>query len=454
MVSAEKSSTPLNYLYLSNKYSLTCNNYRLKGDVDLSNETETWHPIGQIVRGVGSSGTKDANFAFGYSGIFDGNGHSINGLNIYNSNSRAMEDFRPEFSNLSEHFLKYNILNEQIWNRFTWNSATTVDKSVGVYAGFFAKLDGATIRNLHFANPSIKMNYTDRNIGNEYSPCKEAHSIFAGVLAGSIESHTTNNTSGKTSITNVLVSNANLSITINGCAEQNLTTSSCASYIYVGGLIGYNYSNAKISNCVVKGGDIQACGTQNSYNTKAIRMFVGGMIGFNGSYQCGNYGATNIQKKFKLGLIRSYMADTNLTLNYFHFGKPASGGNAADQNYNSYLGGLIGGSEMGDVTIDSCFSVCKYGYCTNEVMRNTGGGNNDTIGSHPEKTYVQPILGDCVRYALDQYESVVNIINTYYYNGGGVTYRYADNIGVNYSGSGTRNLDWFSSTDCLNFLNG
>lgn len=176
----------------SKPVDMTATNCILGADITL---TKDWESVG-----YGSSNED----GLAYTGTFDGNGHTISGLSL--------------------------------------TKATFAGLGYAPYAGFFGRLNGATVRNVTFDSPSV----TDGS---------------AGVIAGYAENST---------IENCHARNA----TVTGKSEARTTAHN------TGGLVAYTETGVSISNCTVKGRiTSQKVETTNSSNIKGCSGPVGGIVG-------------------------------------------------------------------------------------------------------------------------------------------------------------------------------
>lgn len=175
-----------------NIVDMTATNCILGADITL---TKDWESVG-----YGSSNED----GLAYTGTFDGNGHTISGLKL--------------------------------------TKATFAGLGYAHYAGFFGRLNGATVRKVTFDSPSV----TDG---------------AAGVIAGYAEN---------TEIENCHARNA----TVTGKSEARATAHN------TGGLVAETGAGVSISNCTVKGRiTSQKVETTNSSNIKGCSGPVGGIVG-------------------------------------------------------------------------------------------------------------------------------------------------------------------------------
>ncbi len=165
-------------------------NYKLMSDIDLSKVTKDDKNVGKlgwIPFGYGSDGKWQGSF----SGIFDGNNHSISGLTMKGNTDDSKNGETPYIS-----------------------------------TGLFGRVEGGTLKN-------VNINDADITVSNAATGC----CIHTGILAGFVDSD--EETGANASVENVSVSGKVIFSSPKQTVEENLA---------VGGIIGYA-GKADITNC-------------------------------------------------------------------------------------------------------------------------------------------------------------------------------------------------------------
>ena len=165
-------------------------NYKLMSDIDLSKVTKDDKNVGKlgwIPFGYGTDGKWQGSF----SGIFDGNGHSISGLTMKGNTDGSKNGETPYTS-----------------------------------TGLFGRVEGGTLKN-------VNINDADITVSNAATGC----CIHTGILAGFVDSD--EETGANASVENVSVSGKVIFSSPKQTVEENLA---------VGGIIGYA-GKADITNC-------------------------------------------------------------------------------------------------------------------------------------------------------------------------------------------------------------
>lgn len=227
----------------------------------------------------------------------------------------------------------------------------------------------------------------------------------------------------------------------------------------VGGLVGCTYQDTNITNCVVNGGSIETLLTAES-QTDGGYLLVGGLVGCAGlSGEMIDYPQRNDRLCSDTTITNSF-SNTNIGVEYWNCGLAKN--NGLDQRKQIYLGGITGAARRTNLVINRCFAVLNsstrcYSYAE---VGNTPGQDQATTGY--QQTYInfQPIIGGVhFRDGLSNLDpATMNISNVYYNNSSVNAYgRTFLSKGVNTlvgtSSSAAKSVDWFSSTDCLNWLN-
>ena len=165
-------------------------NYKLMSDIDLSKVTKDDKNVGKlgwIPFGYGTDGKWQGSF----SGIFDGNGHSISGLTMKGNTDDSKNGETPYTS-----------------------------------TGLFGRVEGGTLKN-------VNINDADITVSNAATGC----CIHTGILAGFVDSD--EETGANASVENVSVSGKVIFSSPKQTVEENLV---------IGGIIGYT-GKADITNC-------------------------------------------------------------------------------------------------------------------------------------------------------------------------------------------------------------
>lgn len=165
-------------------------NYKLMSDIDLSKVTKDDKNVGKlgwIPFGYGTDGKWQGSF----SGIFDGNGHSISGLTMKGNTDGSKNGETPYTS-----------------------------------TGLFGRVEGGKLKN-------VNINDADITVSNAATGC----CIHTGILAGFVDSD--EETGANASVENVSVSGKVIFSSPKQTVEENLA---------VGGIIGYA-EKADITNC-------------------------------------------------------------------------------------------------------------------------------------------------------------------------------------------------------------
>ena len=165
-------------------------NYKLMSNIDLSKVTKDDKNVGKlgwIPFGYGTDGKWQGSF----SGIFDGNGHSISGLTMKGNTDGSKNGETPYTS-----------------------------------TGLFGRVEGGTLKN-------VNINDADITVSNAATGC----CIHTGILAGFVDSD--EETGANASVENVSVSGKVIFSSPKQTVEENLV---------IGGIIGYT-GKADITNC-------------------------------------------------------------------------------------------------------------------------------------------------------------------------------------------------------------
>lgn len=215
-------STP-EHLYSVRNYLSA--HFKMINDIDLTAATAEGGDWDYGGRGWNPIGSDNVYGDSEFSGVFDGNGYTIEGLRIYLDNS----------------------------NKPSGNSEDT-------YVGLFANVAG-TVRNLRMTNVNVTNKYY---LNGNYDPYCGAIAATVSVT-GIIENCSVSGTGGSDACCGGLVGYN--SGNIKNCYNEATVTS----YSYAGGIAGLSTgSTAVVSNCYNKG---------NIYGG-----YAGGIVGYNGNY--------------------------------------------------------------------------------------------------------------------------------------------------------------------------
>ena len=165
-------------------------NYKLTSDIDLSKVAQDDKNVGKLGWIPFGYGT-DGKWMGSFSGIFDGNGHSISGLTMKGNTDGSKNGETPYTS-----------------------------------TGLFGRVEGGTLKN-------VNINDADITVSNAATGC----CIHTGILAGFVDSD--EETGANASVENVSVSGKVIFSSPKQTVEENLA---------VGGIIGYA-GKADITNC-------------------------------------------------------------------------------------------------------------------------------------------------------------------------------------------------------------
>jgi len=266
-----------------------------------------------------------------FSGVFDGNGHTISGFTYTAENS----DYIGVFGNISDagrvenvSLVDVNVTGYQYvgglvgYNKGTISNCSSTGNVTGTYdvGGLVGYSNGGSISNCYSTGAVTGssnsyyvgglVGFNDGSISNCYSTGAVTGTSYLGGLTGGNYGN------------------------VNNCYSTGAVSGTCC---YVGGLVGISYDGS-ISNCnstgTVTGGD-------NS-------QYLGGLVGYSGSSisNCNSTGAV-------------------------------TGG-----DYSNYLGGLVGCSYG---NISNCYSTGVV----------TGGYNSDYLGGLVGDIYNYSVVTDC-----------------------------------------------------------
>jgi len=240
-------------------------NYILMNDITFTSANNTaFIPIG-------SSGSS-------FTGIFDGNGHEISGMNVNISSSP--------------------------------------------YAGLFGYVSGAQIKNLGVIDSTV----TATSSSSSSSAC-------AGGIVGYVYS-------------SAIISNCYNTGNVSASATS---TSTSSSYAYAGGMVGYG--SAIISNCYNTG----SVSTSNTSSSQYPYAYAGGIAGsgsiISNCYNTGDVSATSSFSAYAGG-IAGYAGSAITISNCYNTGNVA----IISSPYNSYAGGIVGYAQSSAI-ISNCYNT-------------------------------------------------------------------------------------------------
>ncbi len=255
---------------LAGKYVLTADleftasDFEKRGE--FYNSGQGWKPIGTT--------SKTA-----FTGIFDGNGHSITGLKY---------DYAP---------------------------------SKTIATGLFGYIDGATIRNLNLQDASIRLTVsstkTDYSIAyvggiagyvlnSTIANCRTSGSFSASAKSPYLKDEYTVPYAGGIAgyISNSTIINCHNS----GAVSETASSGDPGPYIYLGGIVGYARSNSTIS-CCTNTGNVSSTLTSNCPSDSSL-IYTGGIVGYlreSTVVTCYNTGKVSDTSSSKYGLLYVYV---------------------------------------------------------------------------------------------------------------------------------------------------
>ena len=243
------------------RYNLS-GNYILMADIDMTNDVAEggdwdcgygWLPIG--------SGSSDY-----FSGIFDGNGHTIKGMRIENSTNE--------------------------------------------YIGLFGCIDDATVKNLRMENPEItgtKVRYAGAVAAVAYS------STLENIAVDNIDFNC-NYYYNSSSYYGGIVGYTTGTCTINSCyTSGTMIIDDATSYTYAGGILGYSSGTTNITNCYNEA-------SISDVNSSYYKSSIGGISCCGTTSKCINTG--KISGAYREGALNCYGSISNC---YYLQGTASSG---------------------------------------------------------------------------------------------------------------------------------
>jgi len=385
-------------------------NYKMTANVNFNNySSEDWNNDGTIdgsnTYGWNPLGTSSIPF----SGIWDGDGHSITNLYI-----------------------------NQSWNN---------------YKGLFGATSSAMIKNLYFEDTSIVGgNYTGTLVGyadstdinnvGSYSTYVNGNSYTGGLVG-----YSNNMTLTTTSSSGTIIGLSNYAGGIVGYSDDGVhiyksysSASIANSYggSGFGGVVGYMNRNGVVGNCYATG---------NIDTPKWGGNYVGGLVGYmnNGSSVYDSYSTSKINAGSYVGGLVGYIKNngSSITNSYALWSTAPYG--------NSSVGGLVGYNKS--ATISNKNGLCEYVQessptaCTisealsiqKNDLRLISDGNNDYIntGLNWNSTTRIRIEGN-LKSGITNMDKITGTLNNYtwigvrdgkfYFGQGGTTFNYGNNV--------------------------
>ncbi len=272
-----------------------------------------------------------------FNGVFDGNGHKISNLTIYNTTTF----YAGLFACIGESGCVKNLILENVDLKGTNYIGAVAGYSLGV-------IENCTVNG--------EINYLSEN----------SYKVFIGGIVGRIDNKIDKCSSNVNIICTELNGEANLgglagyidgeSLSLSDCfAVGNILCESEKSTLYAGGLFGYSGS-INLINCYATG-DITV---NNNYLNNGCHVYVGGFIGRDFSITCsitisngyatGDITATGCEYTYAGGFVGS----GSLTVSNSY----TTGDITATGDYDAYAGGFVGDGE-GTINVTSSYTVSK-----------------------------------------------------------------------------------------------
>lgn len=406
-------------------------NYKLDNDIRLI--TKSWTPIG-------------ANSSGAFTGVFDGNGHTITNLNIGEITNRYdnLGLFAVNNGTISNLTIDANIIgNSENIGIIAGSGTGTISNCItsGNITGSFSSCvggivgKGATISNC-VSNCDINVTYKDASIPT--SP-----SVFIGGIVGHSTGNISNcNFKGSIKVPEVTCCGGIVGYIINGSITncENSSSINVKAY-YLGGIVGYNiYSNIK--GCGNKS-DISFTYPFSLSFDAPVEARIGGLIGYNYGGTTTKYSVTDCYNEGVISL-----SATNTTVggligeNYVQNVKNCyNTGNITNvSKTGACTGGLIGINSKSN--IESCYSegditqtaaplrywttASNYRYANisggligknenNNIIKNcySNGNISTTTKKYPGQNTYYSYSGGLIGYNYSSTENSLAIVNSF-----------------------------------------
>lgn len=239
---------------------------------------------------------------------------------------------------------------------YTLKNATFPYENINTYGiGLFAKLDGATIKNVKMSG--IKYAVTNTSYYSYY---------YIGSIAGYISNSTINNCSVAGTM---------------GPGKKN-SGSSTPSMRMVGGIVGYANADSIIQNCTNSLNIDLYTGIYNNKNS-GVGYPIGGIVGqavrtrilncVNNGRVAGDggdsYGSAGV------GGIVGYVADSTTIDGCFNSGETVAYSASSTSVYDGPTGGIVGTTQGENINIANCWNdgyVAPYGECGGGIVGRSG----------------------------------------------------------------------------------
>ncbi len=281
-----------------------------------------------------------------FSGSYNGDGHSINGLYIN----------RPTLS----HIGMFGYITDTIKNVTLNNVDITGDEYIGGLAGYVT----GGINNCHVSG----------NISGDRYSGGVAGYLQYGIISESSSSCTVHSSWGETG--------GLVAMCREGYVEKCYSSGNISSYQYTGGLVGLNYSSTlknSYSTASVEGGSQYSGGLvgynsksyiENCYSTGSVSgtQYVGGLIGYNSNSSTGNSSVSNCYTVSPITASSNYSA-------FIGYDNTSSGSISISNGfYNSSIASASNGLGSGLTTTQMLDYTNFTGF---DFIRETANGTDD-----------------------------------------------------------------------------
>ena len=231
---------------------MTATNCILGADITL---TKTWESLGS-----GDSSKKK----LVYKGVFDGNDHTISGLNI--TNATYVSDGYGSFTGF------FGVITDATVRNVTFVNPSVTNGSAAILAGY---AENSTIENCHVRKVTVigksEAKRGVHNAGGLVAHADDGVSILNCTVTGKITAQTitfTGNVTGQSGPVGGIVGKATGTITISGCHFNGSLTTEGISNSHAGGIVGDMQSGS---------GSIEGCTANVTVNSK---HYNGGITGY------------------------------------------------------------------------------------------------------------------------------------------------------------------------------